>query len=198
MAKNSKKHQNIFFFIFSKFFQMSSHSNYAKRTCAFCCDAIPCVQDRKQSKVPQPGKFRKIDPKTCSKTVERILKTDVYSKDYLSYLLEQDDLPKIICSTCWNLVVRNPEKLPKTLRMVEWHKTPKSRKYHDHLKIDDLRTLEAVDHCCPFICENHLRKHQVLIKGAPTEDQISKILENQATKQTIAELTSKLEKNKSS
>ena len=112
-------------------------------------------------------KFAKSSPKT----VEKIKSSKIFENSDIEYILNCDELPDYVCSSCWNKITRNPENFEPGLPLVEWHKSQKTRKYDEHLTVTELQHLEPSLNSCPKICKILYERLPNLFRGAPNEAQ---------------------------
>ena len=171
----------------------SIHFKYKNRICAFKACIIPAVKNGASvSHVPNANKCRKFS-KSTPKNVQTVRDSGVYPDAELDYLLEQTDLPEYICINCWMRLSRNPELVSPELPIVEWHRSTKTRHYHDHIDVKTLDALALKINTCPLICKVLYERLPHLNRGEPSENR-SKIMELKDSMDTISKQIKTTEK----
>ena len=172
----------------------SIHSKYKNRICAFKGCIIPAVKNSTSvSHIPNANKCRKFS-KSAPKTVQQVRDFKVYPEAELDYLLEADDLPDYICSVCWDKIRRNPESVSPELPLVEWHRSTKTRHYHDHITVQTLDDLSTGITTCPLICKVLYDRLPHLNRGEPSENR-SQIMELKESLENISKKIKNTEKS---
>ena len=158
---------------------MTVHSDLANRICVICCDKIPCIRNgevNSHSSTPNPTKCRPF----TEAPINLIKRINHYPPADIDYLAKTDSLPRFICNSCRDAARRNKlKKLPEKLKLVEWHKrveSLKSKKYNEHLLVENYEHIHEFIDVCPYICKPHATSYTYLVKGYPTLEQNAQIL----------------------